>query len=120
MAFKFPPNTSTFLYGAIAGAVVVAWAGFDAMGWKTSAASESLASRRAEQAVVESLAKICSAQFNAAKNGPARLAELQKADRYARGDAIAKTGFATMAGETMPLTGVPQACADLLVPEKQL
>lgn len=120
MAFSFPPHTSKFLYGALAGAVVVAWAGFDAMGWKTKAATESIAARQAEQAVVASLAKICSAQFSAAKNAPARLAELQKVDRYSRGDEIAKAGYATMIGETMPTTGVAQACADLLLPEKPL
>lgn len=118
MDFKLPADTKPFLLGALAGAVIISWAGFDAFGWKTSGTTESLAVRRAEQAVVASQARICSAQFNGAKELPARMAELQKTDRYARGDLLAKAGFATMTGEKEPVSGVAQACAELLVSEK--
>ena len=121
MGFKLPAmhkDTSPFCLGALAGAVLITWVGFDALGWKTANASETLSKRHAELAVVTAYARICSAQFSGAKDLPVRLAELQKADRWSRGDVVAKTGFATMSGEKEPTQGVSQACADLLIPGK--
>lgn len=118
MAFTLPKNTNPFLVGALAGAILVPWVGFDALGWKTSSASESLVKRGAETAVVSAYAKICTSQFNASKDAPARLTDLAKVEKYSRGDIITKTGFATMLGEKEPTQGVAQACAELLVPEK--
>ena len=120
MDFKFPmhKDTTPFCLGALAGAVLIAWVGFDALGWKTGDASAALAKRQAETAVVAAYAHICSAQFNGAKDLPVRLAELKKADQWSRGDVVAKTGFATMLGEKEPTQGVSQACADLVVAGK--
>ena len=118
MAFKLPADTNPFLLGALVGAVAISWAGFDAFGWTTSRTTESLAMRRADQAVVTALSRICAARFNGEKDLAARIGELQKADRYSRGDVVAKAGYATMTGEKEPVSGVPQACAELLLPEK--
>ena len=118
MDFKLHKDTSPFCLGALAGAVLIAWVGFDALGWKTGAAAETLAKRQADTAVISAYAHICSAQFNGAKDLPVRLAELQKTDQWSRGALVAKTGFATMTGEKEPTQGVSQACADLLIPGK--
>jgi hypothetical protein len=121
MDFKLPAihkDTKPFCLGALVGAVLITWVGFDALGWKTSAASDALAKRQADGAVVTALARICSAQFNSAKNFPVRLAELQKTERYSRGQVVAKAGFATMHGEKEPTPGVSEACANLVIPEK--
>ncbi|OGA01884.1 MAG: hypothetical protein A3H35_14175 [Betaproteobacteria bacterium RIFCSPLOWO2_02_FULL_62_17] len=107
-----------FLLGVVAGAVIFVWTGFDGLGWKTNSAAETLAKRQADTAVVAAYARVCSAQFNAAKDLPARLETLKKAERWSRGDVVAKTGFATMFGEKEPTQGVAQACADILIPEK--
>ena len=118
MAFALPKNTNPFCVGALAGAVLAVWVGFDAMGWKTAAASESLVKRGSETAVAAAYAHVCVNQFNAAKDHDAKLAELKKIDQWSRGDAIVKTGYATMAGDKEPVQGVGQACAQLLMPEK--
>lgn len=118
MAFKLPKDTNPFLVGALAGAILVPWVGFDALGWKTNATSEALTKRQSETAVVSALAHVCIAQFKAGKDAPARLADLAKVEKYSRGDSVAKGGFATMAGEKEPTQGVAQACAELLVPDK--
>ena len=118
MAFKLPKDTNPFLVGALAGAILVPWVGFDTLGWKTSATAESLIKRQSETAVVNAYAHICQARFNGEKDAPVRLAELTKAEKYSRGDVLAKTGVATMSGEKEPTQGVAQACAELLVPEK--
>lgn len=121
MDFKLPEmhkDTNPFLLGAVAGGVVIWLVGFEAFGWKTGGAIERLVKQQANSAVVAALGRICSAQFNSAPNPAARLAELQKIERYSRGPVVAKAGFATMPGEKEPTQGVAEACAALLIPEK--
>lgn len=121
MEFKmpeFPAGTKQFCLGALAGAAVLVWTGFDALGWKLNSTAEALAKKKAEAAVVSAYASICRAQFSTGADFSARLAALSKADRYSRGDLVAKGGWATMSGGKEPQSGVAQECADLLLPEK--
>ena len=116
---KLPEDTKPFCLGALAGALVLSWAGFSQMGWKLNSTADTLAQKQADNAVATAYARICSAQFKSAQNLPVRLAALEKTDRWSRGDALVKDGWATMSGSTEPSQGVAQACADLLLPEKQ-
>jgi len=121
MDFKLPAifkHATPFLLGMLAGALLILWIGFDFAGWTTSSTSERFAKKQNEVAVAAALGKICSVQFNSAANLPQRLAELQKTERWSRGEMLAKTGFATMPGDKEPANGVSEACANLLVPEK--
>ena len=110
-------DTKPFLLGALAGAVLFTWVGFDALGWKTGAAAETLAKRQADSALVAGYAHVCIFQFKNAKDFPARFDALKKVERWSRGDLISKAGFATMPGDKEALQGVSQACADMLIPE---
>src|SRR5688500_18290153 len=121
MEFKMPElpaGWKPFSYGAVAGAVLAVWVGFDALGWKSNSTAENFASRKAEAAVVTALASICREQFMKGADYTARLAALDKVDRYARGDVVAKAGWATMIGAKEPHSGVAQECAELLIPAK--
>jgi len=114
-----PAGWKPFSLGALAGAVVIAWVGFDALGWKTSGAAETLGKRQADTAVISALATICDARFRAEANFPVRLAALEKIERYSRGEAVWKSGFATMPGSKEPNQDVGRACAELLIPDKR-
>ena len=118
MAFTMHKDIKPFLLGALAGAVLLGWVGFQLVGWQSPSAAERLAKKQTETAVTTTLGKICSVQFNSAANLPERLAQLQKTERWSRGGVIAKAGFATMPGDKEPANGVAEACANLLVPEK--
>lgn len=118
--FALPAGWKPFSLGALIGAVVITWTGFDALGWKTAGAAETLGKRQADTAVVSALASICDAQFRKDANFPVRLAALEKIDRYSRGEIIWKGGWATMPGNTEPNQEVGRACAELLIPEKKL
>lgn len=121
MDFKMPSlpaGTKPFCLGALAGAVLVAWVGFDALGWKSSGAAEASSKRNAETAVATAFASICSEQFKKSSQASVQLATLRKTERYSRGDVLAKGGWATMPGSKEPHPGVAQLCADLLIPEK--
>jgi len=117
MDFKLPKNTQPALLGAVAGAVLSVWVGFDALGWKTQSAAETATNRKADSAVVAALASICHDRFSQARDFRARLAALEKLDSYARGEAIAKGGWATMLGAKEPKAGVGEECANLLFPK---
>lgn len=106
------------LLGALAGALLISWIGFQLVGWTTSSVAERAAKKQTENAVAGALAKICGVQFNSAANLPERLAELQKTERWSRGGVITKAGFATMPGDKEPANGVAEACSNLLAPEK--
>lgn len=114
----FHKDTLPFALGALAGAVLISYLGFNHMGWTLGSTASSLAKRQSELAVVGAYAQICSAQFSSAKTQPLQMVQLQKIDRYQRGDFIDKGGWATMSGAKEPVSGVGQACADLLIPEK--
>jgi hypothetical protein len=121
MEFKLPElpaGTKHFCVGALAGAALLGWVGFDSLGWKLNSTAEALANRKAETAVVAAFASICRDQFTKGTDFPVRLAALEKVDRYSRGDAVAKGGWATMSGRKEPQPGVAQECADLLFPAK--
>ena len=115
---KLPEHTKPFLLGAAAGALLLAWAGFDMLGWKTDGGAHVFAKRQADVAVVAALAPICNAHFRAGADFSTRLTALQKTDRWSRGDMLVKGGWATMDGSKEPTSGVAEACAELLVPEK--
>ena len=116
--FTLPAGWKPFTLGAVAGAIVITWTGFDALGWKTASTSDSLGQRRADAAVVAAFASICDASARKAANFPAHLAALEKAERYSRGDLVVKAGWATLPGMKEPSRDVGQACADLLIPAK--
>ena len=115
-----PAGWKQFSLGAIAGAVVITWTGFDALGWKTGSAAETLGKRQADTAVVAALASVCAAQFRKEAGFSGRLAALEKVERYSRGEVISKGGWANLAGTAEPNREVGQACAELLTPEKKL
>jgi hypothetical protein len=122
MEFKIPElpaGWKPFSLGAVAGAVLAVWVGFDALGWKTISAHENLGNRKAEAAVVTAFASICRDQFMKGADYSSRLEALNKLERYSRGDAVAKAGWATMTGAKEPRAGVAQECADLLIPAKK-
>jgi hypothetical protein len=118
MDFKMHKDTKPFLLGALAGAVLLGWVGFELVGWKSPTASEKFAKGQTSAAVATALGRICRVQFNSAANLPERLATLQKTEQWSRSAELSKAGFATMPGEKEPVNGVAEACATLLVPEK--
>ena len=114
--FALPAGWKPFALGAFAGALLLLWAGFDGLGWKTAGNAERLGKRQADAAVVSVLASICDANFRKAANLPARLAALEKVEPYSRGETVWKAGWATLPGATEPNQEVGRACAELIIP----
>ena len=115
---QLPKNAREYAIGFVVGALVMVWMGFGNFGWLLPSQAATLAKKQSEVAVNNAYAGICSAQFKAAADAPTRLAALEKADRWSRGEVIAKAGFAVVPGVKETNRDVAQACADLLLPEK--
>jgi alpha/beta superfamily hydrolase len=90
--------------------------GFSWGGWVTGGKAESVASQRANDAVVAALAPVCVERFQHGSDVSASLAELKKADSWSRGEFVEKGGWATVPGSISAdrLSAVAKACAQLL------
>jgi hypothetical protein len=111
---QVPPEVKPACWGAVAGAIALAIAGFSWGGWVTGATAEANAKRRAELAVVTALAPVCVDKFRQQADAAANLAELQKVNSWQQGPFIEKGGWATPPGTSSPDSAVARACADLL------
>jgi hypothetical protein len=110
-----PEKTEPFLWGAVAGAVVLAVVGFNWGGWVTGGTAEKRAAERAEQAIVASLVPICVSQFQKSPEATGRLTALKATQSWEQGEYVSKGGWATMPGSTAePNRQVADACAEAL------
>lgn len=103
------------LWGAAAGAIALAVVGSWWPGWMFTANAEKMAAERASSAVVAALAPICVARVQALPDAAAIIAKMKDVPHWDRGDAVAKTGAATLPGMKEPHSEVAKACAELLV-----
>jgi alpha/beta superfamily hydrolase len=109
------------LWGAAAGAVALAIVGFSWGGWVTGGAAETIATNRAETAVVTALTPICVDRFRQAADASANLAEMKKTNySWDQGKFVEKGGWATMPGSAYPNSAVARACAESLGSAKAL
>jgi hypothetical protein len=106
------------IWGAVAGAAIMAITGFSQLGWTTSATAEKIAQERAGAAVVSALVPFCIAK---AELDPDKtvLTKLQADSAwYTRSDIVAKAGWATVGNDKLPDSALAQACADKLARAK--
>ena len=115
---ELPKYTKQYCLGALAGALFAIWMGFGNFGWMLTRTAEAHAKKQSEIAVNAAYAGICREQFRSGADFPARIAALEKTDRWSRGDAVMKAGYAKIPGVKEPSRDIGQACADLLIPEK--
>lgn len=100
-----------FAWGAAIGAIALSIVMFQT-GWAvTSHTAEANARTMAQAAVVENLAAICVAQFEAALNKEEKLNRLIATDSWQRGSYVSEQGWATMPGSDSPASQVASACA---------
>jgi alpha/beta superfamily hydrolase len=118
MSLNIPVETKPFLWGLVGGAIALAVAGFSWGGWVTSGKVESIASQRANEAVVAALAPVCVESFKGAPDAAANLTALKKVDSWSQGEFVEKGGWVKIPGANAPdrVSAVAKACASLLAP----
>lgn len=117
MNTKVPEWFKPAVWGAVAGAVVIAIISFSA-GWVvTSSSAHEMAEQQGEKAVIAALTPICVAQFKSQTQDikTTKLAALKGESSWARGDFVEKQGWATMPGAKEPEDEVAGACATELM-----
>lgn len=115
---RIPIETKPALWGAVGGAVALAFTGFTWGGWTTGSRAEEQARTRADDAVVAALAPICVDRFERASDAAAQRVALLKIDTWSQGDFIEKGGWAaitTVDKAQQRIAAVASACAALLV-----
>src|ERR1700752_662342 len=109
------------LWGAAAGAIALTIVGFSWGGWVTGGAAETIATNRAETAVVTALTPTGVDKFRQAADASANLAEMKKTTySWDQAKFVEKGGWATMPGSAYPNSAVARACADSLGGAKAL
>jgi len=102
------------LWGAVAGAVVLAIVGFNYGGWLTGGAAQALAKETAANAVAERLGSICVAQLDRDAAKSLKLKEMKGKDAWDKSKFIETQSWAVMPGSDKPESGVADACAKQL------
>ncbi len=112
---SLPVETKPFLWGVAAGAIALAFVGFNWGGWVTGSKAETLAGARADAALVSALTPICVSQFQKSPKAQASLAALKETKDWEKSEYVSKGGWATMPGSTAePNRDVASACAEAL------
>jgi hypothetical protein len=97
--------------GSVAATLVV---GFGLAGWVLGGTAEKRVAEAATNARHELAAAICVDEFMAAADAKAKLAKLNDATWYDRGEMVAKGGWATMPDRKEPNSVVATLCAGKL------
>lgn len=111
----YHPSKAVWFWSCAACVVATIVVGFAWGGWVTGGTATRMASDAAEGGRAQMAAATCVARFEQGPDAAARLAALKKSDSYARGDLIAKDGWVTMPGDTTPVSGAADICAQKLL-----
>lgn len=106
---------SVVFWIAIGAIIFALFLGFTQAGWMTGGSAKRMAEASSKIAVVERLAPICVAQFNADTQRAVRLEELKSVKSYQRTSYVKDQGWATMPGESTPGSQVAAECANQLM-----
>ena len=114
-SLKLTPKIEATLWGAVGGAVALAFVGFTMGGWVTGGKAAEMARQQTDKAVIAALAPICVDKFRHAKEVEANMGKLNAISySWEKGTYISTGGWATLPGSNEPNSGVAQACAEML------
>jgi hypothetical protein len=111
---RIPAEVKPAAWGAVGGAIAVAIVGFTWGGWVTAGTAEKVAAAQSEKAVVEALAPVCAASFEAQPDAAAKKAALIKTDKWSQGRQI-PDAFVMLPNTTSRNSDLADACAALVL-----
>lgn len=118
---QIPTWTKPALYGAAAGAVVLAIVGFSSYGgWVTGGTAQTMADKAGEDAGTQIVSALCVKKFAAAPGANMQLAKLKEAKSWDRDNFIEDGGWSTIDGVADGIKGVADACAEQLAEMDEL
>jgi hypothetical protein len=115
-AMQVPSAVKPACWGAVGGAIVLAFVGFHWGGWMTSHSASKLADQRADEAIVAVLTPICVEKFQHNADAAANLVALKAiSPSWDQGKFIESGGWATRPGASSPDYALAGACAERLI-----
>lgn len=112
---KTPVWLKPGLWGAVCGAIILAFVGFSQLGWRTAASADQFAQERADTAVVAALVPFCVAKAQQ-DTDHATLAKLRvEQSSFTRSDLVRQAGWATLGVAKSPDDALAIACAKQLL-----
>jgi hypothetical protein len=108
---NMPKLSKPAIYGAVAGAALLAINGFSWGGWVTGSKAQEMAA----DAAVAALMPICIELSNQDPQFAHQMRRLKNAQSYMRRDMVMKVGWATMPGTSEPNRQLATACGEKLV-----
>ncbi len=104
-----------FVWGLVAGAIVLLIVVF-ATGWvTTSSTAKQMAEEKSDKAVTDKLASICVFQFKQDPQKSEKMKELEEVSSWKQDDFVEEQGWATMPGSDSPVSGVAEKCAEQIL-----
>lgn len=113
------PSKTTLVWACLASIVLTIVIGFTLGGWMTAGGAQEAAKVMANEAVVQRLAPICVAQFNADPDSVGKLGEMNGMTSYGRVQYVQDQGWATITGAEKPDRKVADACIAILMDMSQ-
>ena len=107
---KFPTWIKPALFGAVFGAVVLAFVGFSYGGWMTGGGAQALATKQSASAVAAALMPYCIERSQVDPQAATVLVSLKEASGFNRRGILEKSGWATPLGSEKPNSELAQAC----------
>lgn len=111
---RLPREAKAAASGLAVGMVATLVLGFSWGGWVTGSTAEKMAKHRADTAVVAALLPVCIAQSQQDPKAKEKLAGINAAAYYSRGEMVEKAGWANIPGTETPDRGLAAACASKL------
>lgn len=111
----YQPSKAVWFWSCAACCVATIVVGFAWGGWVTGGTAARLASDAANGARAQLAAANCVVRFDHGPDASAQFAALKKAESYERSDMIEKSGWVTMPGDTDPVAGAAEICAQTLM-----
>jgi hypothetical protein len=103
------------VWGAVFGAAGIMIVGFSWMGWTLGHTTTRLVAEARESATVAALTPFCVSSYLKQPDVSKKLASLREdTSDYTQRDLVEKAGFATMPGNTEPISGLASACVTAL------
>ena len=99
------------IWGAVIGAVVITYVGFNYWGWTTAGSAMKMAEERVQAELAKALVPLCIQHASLDPKRETRFKELEKESSWSRGVKVASFGWATFEGMTQPNKVVAEACA---------
>jgi hypothetical protein len=107
---KFPTWIKPALFGAVFGAIVLAFVGFSYGGWMTGGGAKSLADKQTASAVAAALMPYCLERSEMDPQAATILVSMKAATGSSRRTILEKAGWATPLGTEKPNLELAQAC----------